>query len=227
MGFVSMGLDIGQKHDPTAIAVVEAEPRGLVWHFVARHLERLPLGTPYPEVAQRVAAVAAGVAAKADGWPDLYVDATGVGTPVTDMLAAAGLRARLVPVTFTHGDRRLVQLDGSVSLGKAFLVSRLQVLLQYGRLHLPQTAEAAALARELLDYEIHVDQDANDKYGAFRVGAHDDLVTALGLATMDDPPEPFDAVASLDLLPYQPYARERPAYAGGGEYRGRREPGNW
>jgi len=61
-------------------------------------------------------------------------------------------------------------------------VSRLQALLQSGRLHLPRTAEAEALAAELLDYEIRVDEHANDKYGAFKVGSHDDLVTALGLA---------------------------------------------
>jgi hypothetical protein len=46
------------------------------------------------------------------------------------------------------------------------------------------------LAKELLDYEIHIDEDANDKYGAFKVGTHDDLVTALGLATLIDPPDP-------------------------------------
>ena len=43
------------------------------------------------------------------------------------------------------------------------------------------------LAKELLDYEIRVSEDANDKYGAFRVGSHDALVTALGLAVLDDP----------------------------------------
>ncbi len=37
---------------------------------------------------------------------------------------------------------------------------------------------------ELQDYEIRVDQDANDKYGAFKVGSHDDLVTALGLSVL-------------------------------------------
>ena len=42
------------------------------------------------------------------------------------------------------------------------------------------------MADELLDYEIRVDTDANDKYGAFKVGTHDDLVTALGLAVQTD-----------------------------------------
>jgi hypothetical protein len=46
---------------------------------------------------------------------------------------------------------------------------------------LPRTQEAEALGAELLDHEIKVDQDANEKYGAFKVGSHDVLVTALGL----------------------------------------------
>jgi hypothetical protein len=36
-----------------------------------------------------------------------------------------------------------------------------------------------------------VSEDANDRYGAFRVGSHDDLVTALGLAVQTDHPKPL------------------------------------
>src|SRR5438093_64252 len=50
-----------------------------------------------------------------------------------------------------------------VKLGKGWLVSRLQALLQTHRLHLPDTQEAKTLAQELLDYEIKVDENANDK----------------------------------------------------------------
>ncbi len=184
MGSVTVGIDVGQKHDPTAIAVVEGEARARegraeVYHVV-RHLERLPLGTPYPGVATRLGALATGLRDRGTPAGEIYVDATGVGLPVVDTIKAAGVRC--VPVYFTYGDRRVVQQDGTVSLGKAWLVSRLQVLLQTGLILLPKTAEAQALAKELMDYEIRVDQDANDKYGAFTVGSHDDLVTALGLA---------------------------------------------
>jgi hypothetical protein len=193
MGSVCIGIDIGQKHDPTAIAVVEIEVRQGTgraedYHLV-RHLERLPLGTSYPAVAQRVAAVLAQVRARSRQTVRCYIDATGVGQPVVDTLRAAGVKA--TPVYFTHGDRRTVQEDSSVSLGKAWLVSRLQVLLQSGRLLLPKTSEAEVLARELLDYEIRVDEKANDTYGAFKVGTHDDLVTAVGLAVQDKPAGPY------------------------------------
>jgi len=61
------------------------------------------------------------------------------------------------------------------------------VLLQQGRLHLPRPPEAETLGQELADYELQVQPDANDRYGAFRVGTQDDLVTALGLAVQEVP----------------------------------------
>jgi hypothetical protein len=38
-----------------------------------------------------------------------------------------------------------------------------------------------------LEYEVRVSDDGHDRYGAFRTGKHDDLVTALGLATQAMP----------------------------------------
>jgi hypothetical protein len=46
-----LGLDLGQRHDPTAIALVE---RVDLTSVRVRHLERVPLGTPYPGVVARV-----------------------------------------------------------------------------------------------------------------------------------------------------------------------------
>lgn len=211
---VTIGVDIGQKIDPTAIVVCQAtrratgrmirgasygdgsfdQRRAFETVFEARSMVRMPLGTSYPAVAARIAEVAAGVRAYNPGgvYLTLVVDATGVGQPVVDILEGAlrGRGVRLCAATFTHGDR----LDGQiynreVRVGKAYLVSRLQALLQTDRLRLPpQHPEAAAMARELADYEIRIDQDANDRYGAFRVGQHDDYVTALGLAVLADPP---------------------------------------
>jgi hypothetical protein len=188
-----IGVDIGQKRDPTAIAVAELEYRTLEGghredHWLARHLERMPLGTPYPQVSDRLAQVVEGVKARSGATPTLYLDATGVGQPIADEMGRRGLGVRAC--YFTHGDCRTAE-GHAVKIGKAWLVSRMQALLQGGRLHLPDTAEAQALAEELLNYEIRVDHGANDRYGAFRVGTHDDLVTALGLAVQTEPWEPL------------------------------------
>ena len=75
---------------------------------------------------------------------------------------------------------------GEIRVGKAFLVSRLQALLQTGRIRPPETEEARRLGEELADYEIRVNQKANLVAGAMRAGTHDDLVTALALAVLDE-----------------------------------------
>lgn len=183
---ITIGVDIGQKHEPTAVAVVERDdrrgsPSRTEHHYLVRHLDRLSSGTSYPEAAQWLARVAAGVRNRAEHGPTIYVDLTGLGQPVLDLLRDEGVPSPLYGVHFTHGDRRTRE-GRRITLGKAFLVTRLQTLLQSGRIHLPRTAEAEVLATELLDYEIEVTDDANERYGAFRVGSHDDLVTALGLA---------------------------------------------
>lgn len=43
------------------------------------------------------------------------------------------------------------------------------------------------MARELMEYDIRIEADANTRYGAFTVGTQDDLVTALGLAVSQKP----------------------------------------
>lgn len=38
-----------------------------------------------------------------------------------------------------------------------------------------------------LGYELQVDENGHERLGAFKLRTHDDLVTALGLATQIDP----------------------------------------
>ncbi len=47
---ISIGADLGQAQDPTALAVAEVQPP----EIHVRHLQRLPLGTPYPKVVERI-----------------------------------------------------------------------------------------------------------------------------------------------------------------------------
>ena len=216
MGTVSIGVDVGQKRDPTAIVVAEAQGQGSATVFLARYIESLPLGTPYPEVAIRIAEVVAGIRERrpSEGssrpWNrrsnlTLTVDATGVGMPVVDLIREALPKGacRLRAATFTYGDR-LTKANKELRVGKAYLVSRLQALLQTSRIKLPKTRQAEELAEELLDYEIKVYQNANDTYGAFRVSTHDDLVTALGLAVLGDYHPPRIARATIIKGPGRP-----------------------
>lgn len=186
---VLIGVEIGQRRSPSAICVAESELRYVEgageYHFEIRLLERLEPGTKYPALAGRLAEIESGVRRLARDSPvTVFVNATGFGESLIEFLDSR-IRSRVLPVFFNHGDRRVAESD-KITLGKAFLVGRLQVHLQTGRLHLPRTPQTTSLAQELTDYEINVASDANDRYGAFRVGSQDDLVTALGLAVQVD-----------------------------------------
>lgn len=197
---IVIGVDFGKQSDPTAICVVEAlkvdrPPLRPEWHFEVRHMERLPLGTNYLAVGQRVAEVVRNIEARpvpANVSPPrihLIVDATGVGIGAVDIVRDAmhGSRARLTAATFTHGET--LNRKRTWTVGKAYLVKRLQMLFQSQRIKLPANhPEALAMANELKNYELKQDPDGDLKFGAFKVGTHDDLVTALGLAVLDDPP---------------------------------------
>ena len=66
---------------------------------------------------------------------------------------------------------------------KKELVASLQVLLQTRRLKVAKTLpEAATLVRELETFRVKVTEAANETFGAWREGQHDDLVLAVALA---------------------------------------------
>ncbi len=98
---IVIGADMGQAQDPTALAVTEVHPPDI--HI--RHLEQLPLGTPYPKVVERIADLVDKLPGAA-----LVVDATGVGRAVLDQMREAGLAA--VAVTITGG--RFTSYDGAM-----------------------------------------------------------------------------------------------------------------
>jgi hypothetical protein len=157
--------------------------------FRVHDLGRLPLGTRYPEQVGSVREVITRVNRRAI-TPYVHVDVTGVGRPVSDMLREGldGTDYYLSAVTLTSGTALRPTGMGSaeVSVGKEHLVSRLQVLLDRGRILLPEDKESRALVRELQDFELRASASGMAS-GAFKAGAHDDLAIALGLAVLYDP----------------------------------------
>ena len=191
---VTIGVEFGQRKGPSAICVATGCPRSVdgrkEYHFAVRALERLDVGTKYPALADRLAVIETGVTKMApDEGISVYVNATGLGEPLVEIIDSR-IASRVRPVYLTYGDRRLE--DGSrIELGKAFLVSRLQMLFESSRIHLPSTTfHAEVLTKELLAYDIQIDEQANQRNGAFRVGTQDDLVTALGLSVHQEPVGP-------------------------------------
>lgn len=109
---VFLGLDLGQRHDPAAIAILQRtqEPTGsfnhATWeierelHFRLCHTERLALGTPYIEIVSRIwglldklSAPLPGIHSYAGTPPlrTLVVDASGVGRPVVELIRKGGI----------------------------------------------------------------------------------------------------------------------------------------
>ncbi len=113
--------------------------------------------------------------------PLLAVDATGVGRPVVDMLAAANLPAELVPITITGGTRVTRDGDG-YGVPKRDLVAALRLPLDARRLRwAAELPEARTLERELTGFRAKITAALHDSYG-HRDGEHDDLLLALARA---------------------------------------------
>jgi hypothetical protein len=184
--FVS-GLDLGQAKDFTALAILERIPQADTPngdrqpdHYAVRHLERPPLGTSYPAVVARVQSL---FARHPLAQTTLAVDQTGVGRAVVDLLAEAQLRAELRPVTITGGHKAAPGEGMGWLVPKKELVGTLQVLLQARRLHVARhLAEAQTLIDELMLFQVKVTAAANETFGTWREGRHDDLVLAVAIA---------------------------------------------
>jgi hypothetical protein len=195
-----VGLDLGQVQDFTGIVVLEREERPtdtkdaqgaprVTLHHSLRHIERPPLGTSYPTIVARVKQLLE--SSPLLGHTHLVVDATGVGVAVVDLLIAAHVPARrCLWVTITSGNQ--VTHDGArLSIPKRDLVGVLQVVLQTGRLKIAEGLPLAKLLTdELLSFQVKITESGHDTYGAWREGAHDDLVLATALACWlaDKPP---------------------------------------
>jgi hypothetical protein len=179
-----VGLDLGQTQDFTALAVLERQPLSAGTaatakaDFALRHLQRFPLGTPYPAI---ISAVTTMRKTGPLNGAALIVDQTGVGRAVVDVLRQAV--GGVVPVTITGGHAVTRAEDGSFHVPKRELVTGLQVVLQSQRLQIARgLAEAATLVHELQQFQVKITASAHETFGVWRAGQHDDLVLAVALA---------------------------------------------
>lgn len=164
-----IGLDLGQKRDYTAIVVIEhavhtlCDRNPVTYAFLTRtetavrHAERIPLGTPYPEVIFRVSNLVH--SACLNGPITLLIDATGLGAPVVDHLRRSRLNCKLDPLVIT-------------AQRKHDLLANLQFLFEQQKLDLAHDLH-------LLDAVI---QELQELRPDGKPSTHDDLAFALALA---------------------------------------------
>ncbi len=187
------GIDVGQVSDSTAIAVIErirAVPREKLHHGLVElakdeakaiplkldlvHMDRIPLGTLYPVQVE--------IMRELLHRPELrgvqsYIDATGVGRPVHQMLKDAGVRdLQSISITASQGEAK--QIPGGWNVGKAELVHAMQIEFQNGRLRIGRRVpNADILVRELREFRSRQNASGHISFNA-REGAHDDFVLA-------------------------------------------------
>jgi hypothetical protein len=186
-----VGMDVGQSIDPSALAAVnhivtagdwKCNDAARTWkqekieRFNVRHLERIPLQTPYPVQIAHVARVL--------GRPPLCgatfgIDYTGCGRPVADSFCAAGLRP--IKILMTGGNEVTSQGADTFHVPKLHLCSLLETKLSFKELRIaPELAEAPVLKDELLDFSRKVSETGHVSYNA-KVGKHDDEIIAVCL----------------------------------------------
>jgi hypothetical protein len=194
------GLDLGKRQDYSALAVIEyAREFEMVrnpvnWAldqvmddptYSIRHLDRIPLGTKYTEVALRVQQMLVRAAQKNHDCT-LIVDATGVGQPVVEMFYGLPRRATLIPVVITGGETES-RTKEEWRVPKQDLLAGLQLMLESETLAIAEGLQfSRALEEELIAFrgsfrKKRSDDQPADRYTTER--EHDDLVLAVALAT--------------------------------------------
>jgi hypothetical protein len=187
---IFLGLDLGQKSDYTAIALLEFRSGGLPHYLTPwdvpkstydlRYLERIALGTPYHRVVRRIAGIVRtpGIA----GRCTLVVDCTGVGQGVVEMLREANLDCWLIPITITGGHNAHTVGRGK-TVPKRDLISTLEVMIENQELRIAaDLPERRRLVEELMSMRSGPTRGGNGtRFGASGRN-HDDLVLAISLA---------------------------------------------
>src|SRR5215204_61754 len=215
----SVGVDLGQANDPTAIAVLEKtvvppqtalfapvgkEPSNrlvegsLVYDLV--YLKRPKLGTPYDEIARRVADLICELEPKGAfgelGQVTLSVDGTGVGRGIVDMLRSEfqrrGATSRAVPkvdfraVSVTGSQtslKRPTRSGGYWSVPKHELIFPCVAAFQQNKVRIGKVKDRDALVSELKNYRRKVNIATGGlQFEPWRESEHDDLLFAVCLA---------------------------------------------
>lgn len=174
-----VGVDLGQSHDYTAIVVLEQAAED---ELHARHIERLPLDTKYPQQVERIVEIV--TSPELGHSVRVAVDGTGVGRPVVDMLRDA-LRTHRVPVTsiLVTGGSAATHTGNRWSVPKRDLIGAAQVALQTRELKIAAALRTAqTLVDELVAYRVQISDEGHDSYSNGRDTPNDDLCLALSIA---------------------------------------------
>jgi hypothetical protein len=184
-----VSVDLGQSHDYTAVCglhhTIVPDPKDWklvngayrqqkVERFDILHLERRPLGEPYPVQVAHVKRLLDREPLKG---AKLVLDETGVGRPVADIFNTAGLKPTRVAI---GSGLEVTRRDGnSFTVPKGHLISGLEAKMHTGEFKIAPEI-SANLVEELKDFQRKVSESGRATYDA-RSGTHDDLILACAI----------------------------------------------
>jgi hypothetical protein len=177
----SVGLDLGLHRDYSALVVNEKRVSecGTVFHAI-RFAHRFRLGTPYFQVARSVADLVAQLPERPEPAA-VWMDRTGVGDGVVEMLQAEGISPW--KVVLGAGQNWALNPGRRISLPKSIAVSELNVVLQNGAIGIAADLPFLdQLVRELGTYRVTTTASGADSFNSQTEADHDDLVVALMLS---------------------------------------------
>ena len=164
-----IGLDLGQRRDYSAIAVVAAASEILRLEF----LDQCPLGLKYSNMPRLIEQLRSQLGHKTK--TTLAVDATGPGLPVVDSIEAARRPMEIQPYIITGGAAGIHESKGVFSIGRETLLSTLRIAIETKRIRFPKDLRwRMQLNEQLLEASLDTSQ----------AKAHDDLVFAIALAVV-------------------------------------------
>lgn len=198
-----IGVDLGKQNDPSAISICRRrmafgektslpgtdahirETAPIISRYDLQHLERIPLGTSYPDVVRKVGTLMDHPNIARQCF--LVIDITGVGQAVYDMMIEAGMAP--VGVTITGGTSVTESKDG-YHVPKRDIVAALQIMFQSQQLRYPppekiKDPEVRQAYRQFIS-ELKTFRPKPTKSGvttfeAWRESDHDDVVLSVGI----------------------------------------------
>ncbi len=223
MSSFTLGLDLASVSDASVLVVDERMDHpdldrvrpfqgtaASVEHHVVDGIYRWAPGTSYVQtIADLCAIVRERGFAEAPHHAELYVDRTGAGIPVLEMLREAWRAGRLplrplgVTITASRTD------NGTFSVGKGNLVTHLVRLVQERRLHVPPQPNADQLRREMAAFTQRYTARGASTFEAATESVHDDAVIALALAVHPRDRAPHCRRVLLPDRPYRSATSER------------------
>jgi hypothetical protein len=175
-----LGLDLGKDRDNSAIAalayrIVYTRPVRPILELVK--LYRIPIGTEYLEVMNRVRRIVTRTLASAPwgfGPPTVYlvVDSAGPGQVAVELIRREQLKIRIVPTLLSGGAESNYLRSGKITVPRRQLLSNTRYLFE------SDTLRVAAN----LKYRVALEAEFSAVRPAGRQSAHDDLAVATGLA---------------------------------------------